>query len=286
MRGSFYILILFLLLQSCTKEFVQTDPLTGEEVQSLTTRDSATCLIAKIRQISGKTSFNRLEYQRDNGNKIMGLNYYDSITNTVDYKVSFQYRGDTIVMGNAEWMVQDPKTKNINQYFLRDTTNDLLVDDILYEYKYDLNGKLVQKLIFYNNSTEPDYITNYLYDGNNLITTQLFAGDGITKLMQTDLTYDLNTTIKPWLYLYGDAFESYRFVQGFSFGSRSTLAVKKIVSTIYDANYGNVLDTWTTNFSGYVISKDQYVLQVTCDGDLQQGMGLLLGTIRFDYQCN
>jgi len=286
MRGSFYILILFLLLQSCTKEFVQTDPLTGEEVQSLTTKDSATCLIAKIRQISGKTSFNRLEYQRDNGNKIMALNYYDSITNTVDYKVSFQYNGDTIVMGNTEWMVQDPKTKNINQYFLRDTTNDLFVDDILYEYKYDLSGKLVQKLTYYNYSTEPDYITKYFYDGNNLISTQLLAGDGITKLMQTDLTYDLNTITKPWLYLYGDAFESYRFSQGFSFGLRSTLAVKKIVSIIFDANYGNALDTWTTNFSGYVISKDQYVLQVTCDGDFQQGMGLLLGTIRFDYQCN
>ena len=163
---------------------------------------------------------------------------------------------------------------------------DAIADDILYEYKYDLNGKLVQKLIYYNYSTEPDYITKYLYDGKNLISSQLLAGDGITKLMQTDLTYDVNTTIKPWLYLYGDAFESYRFIQGFSFGPRSTLAVKKIVSTIYDANYGNALDTWTTNFSGYVISKDQHVLQVTCDGDLQQGMGLFLGTIRFDYQCN
>jgi len=286
MKGSFYILILFLLLQSCSKQFVQTDPLTGEEVQFLSTKDSATCQISTIRQISGKTSFNRLEFQRDNGNKIMGLNYYDSITNTVDYKASFQYRGDTIIMGNAEWMVQDSKTKHINQYFVSDTSNDLFADDILYEYKYDLSGKLVQKSTYYNYSTVPDYISKYLYDGNNLITTQLFLGDGITKLMQTDITYDGNTITKPWIYFYGDAFESYRFLQGFSFGPRSTLAVKKIITTIYDANYGNTLDTWTTNFSGYVISKDQYVLQVTCDGDLQQGMGLFLGTIRFDYQCN
>ena len=286
MKGSFYILILFLLLQSCSKQFVQTDPLTGEEVQFLSTKDSATCQISTIRQISGKTSFNRLEFQRDNGNKIMGLNYYDSITNTVDYKASFQYRGDTIIMGNAEWMVQDGKTKHINQYFVRDTSNDLFADDILYEYKYDLSGKLVQKSTYYNYSTVPDYISKYLYDGNNLITTQLFSGDGITKLMQTDITYDGNTITKPWIYFYGDAFESYRFLQGFSFGPRSTLAVKKIITTIYDANYGNTLDTWTTNFSGYVISKDQYIMQVTCDGDLQQGMGLFLGTIRFDYQCN
>ena len=286
MKGSFNILILFLLLQSCSKKFVQTDPLTGEEVQFLTTKDSATCQISTIRQISGKTSFNRLEFQRDNGNKIMGLNYFDSITNTVDYKASFQYRGDTIIMGNAEWMVQDGKTKHINQYFVRDTSNDLFADDILYEYKYDLSGKLVQKSTYYNYSSVPDYISKYLYDGNNLITTQLFAGDGITKLMQTDITYDGNTITKPWIYFYGDAFESYRFLQGFSFGPRSTLAVKKIITTIYDANYGNTLDTWITNFSGYVISKDQYILQVTCDGDLQQGMGLFLGTIRFDYQCN
>ncbi len=286
MRGSFYIFILFLTLQSCTKEYVQTDPLTGEALQSLTTKDSATCQISSIRQMSGKTSFNKLEYQRDNSSKVMGLNYYDSISKTVDYKLSFQYHGDTILMSKSEWLVQDPQTKNINKYFVRDTSNGILVDDILYDYKYDLPGKLVQKLIYYNYSTVPDYISKYLYDGNNLITTQLFAGDGITKLMQTDITYDINTITKPWIYLFGDAFESYRFVQGFSFGPRSTLAVKKIVSTIYDANYGNALDTWTTSFSGYVISKDQYVLQVTCDGDIQQGMGLFLGTIRFDYQCN
>ena len=230
MKGSFYILILFLLLQSCSKQFVQTDPLTGEEVQFLTTKDSATCQISTIRQISGKTSFNRLEFQRDNGNKIMGLNYFDSITNTVDYKASFQYRGDTIIMGNAEWMVQDPKTKNINQYFFRDTTNDLFADDILYEYKYDLSGKLVQKSTYYNYSSVPDYISKYLYDGNNLITTQLFAGDGITKLMQTDITYDGNTITKPWIYFYGDAFESYRFLQGFSFGPISNESLKNALS--------------------------------------------------------
>ena len=286
MKRYHYILLLLFCAAGCSKEFVQTDPFTGEEVQTLTTNASATCQISRIRQISSKIAFNRLEFQRDNSNKMLGLNYYDSITNTVDYKASFQYRGDTIIMGNAEWMVQDPKTKNINQYFVRDTTIDLFADDILYEYKYDLSGKLVQKLTYYNYSTEPDYITKYVYDGNNLITTQFLGRDGITKLMQTDITYDVNTITKPWVYLFGDAFENYRFIQGFSFGTKSTLAVKKIISIIYDANNGSALDTWTTNFGGYVISKDQYVLQVTCDGDIQQGMGLFLGTIRFDYQCN
>ena len=279
------ILILLLLVLGCSKEYVETDPLTGKEVQALTTDPAASCQLTQLKQISAKISFNRLDYQRDNANKIMGINYYDSITNTVDYKLTFQYRGDTIAMGNWEWMIQDGSTKNISQYFVRDTTNGSFWDDILYEYKYDPAGKLIKKLTYYNYSSDPDYITNYLYDGNDLISTQLFAADVQSKLMQTDVSYEVSKTIKPWIYLFGDAFENYRYLQGFSFGKRPAHAVKKIVSTIYDANDGTVLDVWTTNMGEYVISKDQYVLQVTSSGDIQQGMGLLLGTIRFDYQC-
>jgi hypothetical protein len=279
------ILILLLLALGCSKEYVETDPLTGKEVQALTTDPAASCQLTQLRQISAKIAFNRLDYQRDNANKIQGMNYYDSITNTVDYKLTFQYRGDTIAMGSWEWMIQDGISKNINQYFVRDTTNGSFWDDILYEYKYDPAGKLIKKLTYYNYSSDPDYITNYLYDGNDLITSQLFSSDGKSKLMQTDVSYDASKTIKPWIYLFGDAFENYRYLQGFSFGKRPTHAVKKIVSTIYDVNDGTVLDVWTTNMGEYVISKDQYVLQVTSSGDIQQGMGLLLGTIRFDYQC-
>ena len=278
-------MILLLLVLGCSKDYVETDPFTGEEVQLLTTNPSASCQLTRLRQISGKTSFNRLDYQRDNANKLLGMDYYDSITNTVDYKLSFQYRGDTIGMGTTEWMVQDSISKNITQYFVRDTSNGSNWDDILYVYKYDLAGKLTKKLTYYNYSVDPDYITNYLYDGNDLVTTQLLVGDGQSKLMQTDVVYDASTPIKPWIYLFGDAFENYRHLQGFSFGKRPTHTVKKIVSTIYDVNNGTTLDVWTTNFGGYVISKDQYVLQATSTGDIQQGMGLLLGTIRFDYQC-
>jgi hypothetical protein len=284
MKNYHYLLILLLLALGCSKDIVETDPFTGEAIQVITTNPTATCQITRIRQISGKLAFNRLEYQRDNSNKTLGMDYYDSITNT-NFKSAFQYRGDTIVMGNSEWMIQDGATKNISQYFVRDTTNDSFWDDILYEYKYDQTGKLIKKLIYYNYSADPDYITNYLYDGNDLITTQLFAGDAKAKLMQTDITYDASTTIKPWIYLFGDAFENYRYLQGFSFGKKATHLVKKIVSTIYDINNGTTLDLWTTTFGEYVISKDQYVLQATSIGDNQQGMGTLLGTIRYDYQC-
>ena len=281
----YHLLILLFLALGCGKDYVETDPLTGEAIQFLTTNSAATCQLTRLRQISGKIAFNRLEYQRDNANKIIGVDSYDSITNTIDVKLSFQYRGDTIVMGNSEWMVQDNVSTNITQYFVRDTSNELFWDDILYIYKYDVAGKLIRKSTYYNYSTDADYITDYLYDGNDLVTTQLFVGDGQTKLMQTDVVYDVSTTIKPWIYLFGDAFENYRYLQGFSFGKRPAHAVKKIVSTIYDSNDGTVLDVWSTNFSGYVISKDQYVLQVTSTGDNQQGIGLLPGTVRFDYQC-
>jgi hypothetical protein len=62
--------------------------------------------------------------------------------------------------------------------------------------------------------------------------------------------------------------------------------VKAINTSVYDVANGSVIDTWVTNFSDYVFSKDGFVLQTTAKGDLQQGLGLLYGTTKFDYQCS
>jgi hypothetical protein len=54
---------------------------------------------------------------------------------------------------------------------------------------------------------------------------------------------------------------------------------------IYDFSSGSIIDEWKTSFSGYVISKDGYVLQVNCNGDNQQGLSMFVATNRFTYTC-
>ena len=103
--------------------------------------------------------------------------------------------------------------------------------------------------------------------------------------MQTTFTYDVTVTIKPWIYLYADAFECYSFLDGFSFGNKPTNPVMKIDTQVFDSNTSVQIDEWITTFGSYVYSTDKYVLQVSAAGDLQQGLGFIIGTMRFYYQC-
>jgi hypothetical protein len=253
--------------------------------QIISKNSNSICELVKIKQVNGSAFFNRLNFQRDTGNRTVSIDYFDSTTNTIDFKTTFNYFGDTIKIDANSWMLKSSSTNNIIKYFVKEKLNDTDWDNIMHEYKYDLSGKLIKKLIYYNQITSPDYITNYSYDGLNLIQSVLLASDGTTKIMQTDLQYDVTTKIKPWIYLFCDAFENYNMIQGFSFGSKAINPVKLITTKVFDTNNGNTVDTWITNYKGYIISADQYVLQVTSSGDNQQGLGLFLGTIRFEYNC-
>jgi hypothetical protein len=253
--------------------------------QIIAKNPNSICELVVIKQINGSNLFNRLNFKRDTSNKVLSMDYFDSTTNTIDFKTDFYYIGDTIKINANSWMLKNPQTNNIVKYFVKEKISDTTWDDILYEYNYDLSGKLTKKLIYYNQITSPDYITNYSYDGNNLVKSELLAGNGVTKIMQTDYQYDLSIRIKPWIYLYSDAFENYKLIQGFSFGKKAMNPVKQITTKVYDANNGNLMDTWLTSYKGYILSSDQYVLQVTTEGDNQQGIGLFLGTTRFEYSC-
>jgi hypothetical protein len=253
--------------------------------QIIAKNPNSICELVVIKQINGSNLFNRLNFKRDTSNKVLSMDYFDSTTNTIDFKTTFNYFGDTIKIDANSWMLKNSSTNNIIKYFVKEKLNDTAWDNIMHEYKYDLSGKLIKKLIYYNQITSPDYITNYSYDGLNLIQSVLLASDGTTKIMQTDLQYDVTTKIKPWIYLFCDAFENYNMIQGFSFGSKAINPVKLITTKVFDTNNGNTVDTWITNYKGYIISADQYVLQVTSSGHNQQGLGLFLGTIRFEYNC-
>lgn len=281
-----FILFAIIILISCNKSYQLTDPLTNQPIQTLTTDTAATaCQLISIQQINGHTEYNKLSFKRDISNQAISMQYYDSITNTIDYSYNFKFNNDTIQINANSWMIRDAKTKNIIKYATKENITDTLTEDVDYTYSYDAGGRLTRKLAFYNDSNSPDYISNYSYNGDNLTSCKLYLGDGTTMLMQTTITYDATIKIKPWINLYGDAFENYDLLHGFSFGNKPTNPVTKMDSRIFDANTGVQLDEWVTNFGSYVYSTDNYVLQVTASGDIQQGLGIILGTMRFYYQC-
>jgi hypothetical protein len=285
MRNKTIILTLFLLLMGCRKHYDLTDPQTTLPPAPLTTVVGSVCELTNIKQINGTIEFTRLSFQRDQNNKTIGALFFDSVTNSIDLKSNFQFKGDTIQVDSVSWMLKDHISSNIVQYHTRQKLNDGTWDNIIYAYYYDGSGRLLNKNAYYNQFIIPDYTTTYSYSGDNLISCVLLENSGYTKLLQTDLQYDLTIDIKPWVYLLGDGFENYRYVQGLAFGKKATNPIKQISTKIFDSNTGAVIESWQTSYSGYVLSSDKYVLQVSANGDNQQGMGLFIGTMRFDYSC-
>lgn len=279
------ILSLLAVLSSCGKSFVETDPATGNTPEHVSNNPNATCMIGNISQINGSQIYNNLAYQYTTAQLASGVEITEPSLNNNRVVKNFSFRGDTILLDASQWLLQDPVTRYISKMQVIEQVNSNIQDTILYQYEYDGSGKLVRKKCFYNRSKDPDFTTDYSYTGNNITSCKLMLGSGPQKLMESSISYDATISIKPWLYLFTDVFENNLYLQAFSFGIRPSLAVKEINTVVYDSGSGNIIDTWVTKFSGYVLSKDNYVLQVNANGDNQQGLAFLTGTLRFNYSC-
>lgn len=279
-----YLAACLVFLSSCKKSFVETDPNTGMPPTVVSANPNSYCRIQQISQINGTATFFSVSYQYANKIFPNEMAIAEPAINTTTQKINFTTKGDTIHFGNATWMIRDAVHGQIAQMQLIDADVSGTQDTILYRYTYDASIRLTQKMSFYNGHTKPDFITDYFYSNTLLIGVKLQLGDG-RKLLESAISYDPSVIIKPWIYLYTDAFESNRLLHGFPFGVHTTTLVKQIQTTIYDTNTGEQLDKWNTLFSGYVISTDGYVLQVNSTGDNQQGLSFLTGTLRFKYVC-
>jgi hypothetical protein len=290
-RRSYRKIVLFcmaaLIAGSCTKspEFVDTDPATGQPTVALTT-ETGDCNVVKISQKNGNSGAdNAFEIKRNATLIAQSISSYDSLLKKLDYNITLQTVGDSIRLSTGEYFLLDKATKQVVFFSTHADLQDPNSDKQVFQYSYDTNGYLIKKLQFINDAANADYETNYVYVNGVLKSCTVLAGSKKDVLLQSVLDFDLTTARRSWLYLFPDFFEGYNYLQAMPFGKRSNYAVKSITTNIYDLNDGSVLDTWTTTFSGYVYSKDGFILQTTAKGDLQQGLGLLFGTTRFDYQC-
>lgn len=279
-----YIICFVTLLSSCKKSFVETDPNTGQQPSTVSNNPNSDCKIQEISQVNGTTVFFNLSYQYANKTSPKEIAITEPAINNLTQKINFITQGDTIFFGTGNWMIKDAVHGQITQMQWIDADGFGNKDTIQYRYQYDASVRLAQKMSYYNGHTQPDFITDYFYSGMLLTSVKLQLGDG-RKLMESSIAYDPTIVIKPWLYLYTDAFENNQLLQAFPFGVRSTSLVKQILTNIYDTQSGELLDKWNTSFSGYVISKDGYILQVNSTGDNQQGLSFLTGTLRFKYVC-
>lgn len=271
-------------LVGCHKTLSETDPASGISPAAVSPAGINDCQIITITQINGDKKYNQWTFDKDSSNHLKSIDYFNFITSKHTLNYQFQYKGDTVFIDSTTWVLKNHISGNVIKYFTKDKVTDSITDLITYDYLYN-NNRLTEKSVFYNQTSKPDFITKYYYEGNNLINCQMFTGDGKERLLQSKFAYDQSKKIKTWLYLFSDAFESYHLLPGLLFGSKPDNPIVKIETIIYNVADNAIKDNWNTTFSGYVYSQDSYVLQVTTNGDFQQGIGLLLGTQRFSYQC-
>ena len=108
---------------------------------------------------------------------------------------------------------------------------------------------------------------------------------GNLKILDAALTYDTSTAPKTMIYPFPDGFENYLYTPILNFGNRPAKALSQVVTKLYNSGTGALLDTWTTNYSGYTLDGNGYLTNGTANGDLQQGMASFYGKTYFTYQC-
>ncbi len=281
--------LLVLTLVHCKKtDETPVDPLTGAPLTNLTTADG-NCYVSNIAQRNNNYSSNTdnaFSITRDVSYQPTRLLYVDSLTNKNGFDITVNKLDDSIAMSSGEYFLLDKNSKQVMFFSSKADRNDPLSDKMQYKYAYNTSGYLIQKLVFVNSSSLPTYQTDYTYMQDSILTgCTMYFGAKKSKFLESVIQVDTAMRIKSWIYLFPDFFEGYYYLQAFNFGKKVNYPVKSIVTNIYDVNNGSVYDTWNSTFSNTVVSKDGYLLQITANGDQQQGLGFLFGATRFSYQC-
>jgi hypothetical protein len=237
--------------------------------------------------------------QQNTGNKpdfalTVGLNangaangyiVFDSLGNIKREDVTFNYiTSDSIRIDNHQYIRLDAEKRVVRFVTKSDLRNPSTADDYRYEYTYS-NGLLATKKLYINDYATAYFTSTYTYTNNLLTKCVVTINEGTQKILESELTYDANTTIKDWIYTIPDAFESFFISNALSFGARPNRPLSQAITKLYNPSTNAVIDTWTTNYNGYSLNSDGYLIAGTANGDLQQGMATFYGKTVFYYNC-
>lgn len=277
------VLLTLTLLSSCLKEY-STEVGDGNGAGVIIGAD---CRISKIGYADsasgvGLGSITALINAADNTTDITG---FDSLTLSIDFNAIPQYFSDTVYIDPKQYFIREATTKRIKHFhgFVDPAFPGSPEYDV--DYIYDVNGLLSQKRYGYTLLPGIYFQTvTYTYSGKNLtgmVSLDEFTGNIIK---DASLTYYSNIAPKNYIYLFPDESANAEFNQFYNFGSKSTNAVKSLKVRYY--NPGNVVaDSTVSAFSGYTMSRDNYVVGVYMIGDDQSSIPAAEGKLSFSYKC-
>jgi hypothetical protein len=215
------------------------------------------------------------------------ISVFDSAANTLLFNANLTYAStDSIRIDAYQYIKLDANKRVVGLVTKEDMTDPVSSDNYKYEYKYSSDGYLITKNLYINESSTPVYATTYSYSNGLLVSCLMTAvSSGNKKVLESTLSYDASLSPKTMIYTFPDGFESFLYSTALSFGNRPNKPLTQIVTKIYDPGAGSLLDTWTTNYNGYSLNSDGYLVNGSANGDQQQGIISFYGKTTFLYQC-
>lgn len=285
-----YILCGFILLTGCGKQETTppVNPPTNPPPVNPPPTNTKNCIVSGVSQTNtGAKSDFVLSVSFNSSDEPTKFLVYDSLANTKIFEANLSYiTTDSIRLDQYQYIKLDA-SKRVSVFVTKsDMSIPTTADDYKFVYTYNNEGNLIIKHLYINGSGSPFQTTNYTYT-NNLLTKCVMTagGNSSLKILEADLLYDNNSTLKNWIYTFPDAFETNILNTALSFGNKANKALTSIVTKIYNPANGNILDTWTTNYGSYTFNADGYLISVNANGDLQQGIAACYGKTIFTYSC-
>ena len=280
-KGLLYSAIVIISLASCQKEYSDEGGGSGGAGVII----GADCRISKIVYNDSATGVatGSLAATIDGNDVVNDITKFDSLTLTLDFNSAPQYFSDTVAIDPSQYFIVDANKRVDTLHGLIDPSVPGSPEfDVTYN--YDAAGFLINKSYYYSLfPTVPYQTVNYTYTGGNLtgmVVLDDFTGDTIKR---ANLTYYTNIAPKNYLYLFPDEDTYAEYNQFFNFGKKSTNAVKDY--QVYYYTNGVVTDSTISVFKNYIMSRDNYVLNVYMLGDDQSSIPAAEGKLSFSYHC-
>jgi hypothetical protein len=279
---AFTVSMLCILFSSCTKEYsremsVPGNPPLGNEcvITTVTPYDSA----------SGK-GYGSLHITPGINNLAGKIEWYDSTSGTVDFHADITYINDTIRVNENEFFLLDGsgRIKEFNTY---ENPADTSSERYRYTYAYDAAGHLYSKnwFVMSFNTDVPFFVYKYEWVNENLVKVEVNEASGDKRIaLRSELTYNDTKTVKNFLYYFPDADELAPYIFSVNVGTKPKNLLEHIGVSIYDSG-GNEILTYKTTYTNYKFSSDDYVTEVYASGDVIDGLPLVSGLTKFEYEC-
>lgn len=278
----FIVSLLYVLFSSCTKEYSREIGVPGNPPLG---NDCVITTITPYDSTSGK-GYGSFHITPGNNNLAGKIEWFDSTSGTVDFHADLTYINDTIRVNENEFFLLDGAGR-IKEFNTLENPSDTSSERYKYTYEYDAGGHLYGKnwFVMSYNADVPFFVYKYEWVNENLVKVEVNEASGDKRIaLRSELKYNDAKTVKNFLYYFPDADELAPYIFSVNVGAKPKNLLENIGASIYDSD-GNEILTYKTTYTNYKFSSDDYVTEVYASGDVIDGLPLVNGLTKFEYEC-